>query len=483
MLWCNGDSRERYGYQPYQVEISFEFDNKNGKVTKIGKKGKYNNLGYILSGGFVQGKRSHYVVPEMNTESGAIEILQDDKETYIDDLLLTKKADIGEGGVVKVKKEFEFFALPEGNEKKPVFYIKTDRLHFGFTPYLRMFYSKSILDGIPERYKDIEGISYTDGIFGFINKPYKKNGEIKNYSYKSRVSFEDAEVIGEAKVDSESTMQILLAEPKPTSYNLYLEQDKNANKKNLDIYEKNFTIRGFKQYWLKDYVENLGLEDSKAQNMKFKIHPLKEGTKFKGKIYFDNLDEEELGLLIWALKLDENCYQNIGLAKPYGFGRVKVKDIILNIEDLDKKYNSFNFDYYEKADLDKYINIYKDNFSKKNLNSRKIDEQKPVEELMLIKSKVVKFEDANYYRYMEIELVQAKGRKVNEFRYMNVLPEILEYEKLTKDFRGKNSSKQKKGNNRSRKNKNNRSNWQTHNNLMAQAFNKAKKEKQKRKKK
>lgn len=474
-------------YKPYQTEISFEFDNKTGKITNIGKKGKYSNLGYILSGGFILGKRSHYIVPEMDMESGSIEISQEDKETYIDDLILTKKADIGKGGAVKVNKEFEFFALPEYNEKKPVFYINTETngLHFGFTPYLRMFYSKSILDGIPEGYKNIEGISYTDGIFGFTNKPYKKNGEIKDYSYKSRVSFEDAEVIGEAKVDSESTMEILLAEPKPTSYNLYLEQDGNSNKKTLNIYEGDFTIRGFKQYWLKDYVEDLGVEGSKAKNMKFIIHPLKEGTQFKAKIYFENLDEEELGLLIWSLKLDENCYQNIGLAKPHGFGRVKVKDIILNMEDLDKKYNSFSFDYYEEADLDKYIDIYKDNFSRKNLNGRSIDEQKPVKELMLIKSKVVKIEDANYYRYMEIErqeMIKGRNKKINEFKDMNVLPEILEYEKLVKSPQKKNLYGQTRNNNKSRKNnrQNNRKNEQT-NNAFAMAFKKAEKEKQKKK--
>jgi len=406
-------SREDKGYKPYYTEISFEFDKNKGKAVKIGRKGKYKYSGYILSGGFILGKRSHYIVPEVDKASERIMIKQDEIEAYIDDLIMTKKMSKSDRKMLKDK---EFFGLPNDNEKKPVFYINhSDVLHFGFTPYLRMIYSKSVLDGVPDRYKNVNGISYTEALFGFSNKNYKQDDKIEKFHYKSRVSFDDAVAVGNPEIDKESTIKMILAEPKSTSYNLYLVQEQNADKKNLNIYEDDFCIRGFKQYWLKNYIEQPEVEN---ENMSFVIHPLKEGTKFKGRIYFTNLDEEELGLLAWSLKLNDNCYQNIGLAKPYGFGRVKVEDIHLKVENLDLKYGSFSFEYYEDEDINKYIDIYKENFSKKYLNGKNLEEYKSIKELLTIKSKIVELKDSNNYRYMKLE----------EFRKRRVLPEILNYE-------------------------------------------------------
>ena len=62
----------------------------------------------------------------------------------------------------------------------------------------------------------------------------------------------------------------------------------------------------------------------KNKNMGKQIHPVEKKTLFKGTIRFKNLHDDELGLLLWALKLDEGCYQSLGMGKAYGFGRVKV---------------------------------------------------------------------------------------------------------------------------------------------------------------
>lgn len=416
------NKRSSKPYKEYQTTISFEYDKTHGRITKVGKIGTYKNNGYILSGGYIRGKRSHYIVPKACNDVEAIKISNEKKESYIDDLIMTRKAEKTSEGA-KIRKGYEFWELPKPNEKKPVFYINVNgELHFGFTPYLRMFYNKSVLDGVPDGYKNVEGISYIDGMFGFTNREVKSKKE--KISYKSRISFEDAVVVGKAEVDKESSIKILLAEPKPTSYNLYLAQ-KKEDKKQLSIYDgDDFKLRGIKQYWLKDYVEQ---PEVKSEVMSFTINPLEEGTCFEGKIYFNNLYEDELGLLLWSLKLNEGCRQNIGLAKPYGFGRVKVNDIELSIEDIDKKYGSFCFDYTVKANVDKYISAFKDFFSKEKLNGRNIDEQIPVKELMYIKSKIVKGNEANNYRYMSIERkYQDNGRqyKENEFKDKKVLREI-----------------------------------------------------------
>lgn len=418
------DEEKNDNFTPYQIEISYNYDNKKN-VTNIGKINEYKNKGYLLTAKHIYGKLAHYIIPEEDNNLPEIKIPNKSIEAYIDDMLITKKAKNKDGKII-VDSEYEFYGLPKNGEVKPVFYIKLgEDMHFGFTPNLRIMYGKSVLEGLPENYNSVDGISYTDSIFGFSNMGND------NISYKSRVSFQDAVVEGNGIIDSDSSIDILLAEPKPTSYNLYLEQKLNANKKDLDIYENNFKIRGIKQYWLKEYIEDPDVEVGK---MTSKIYPLKEGTRFKGRIHFENLEEDELGLLLWSLKLEKNCYQNLGLAKPYGFGLVIIENINLELEDLDKKYNSFTFDYKEKKDEDKFINTYKKEFSEVYLNGKNIVEEKPIEELIKIKSKIIKREDANYYRYMEIE------RK--EFGNKKVLPEILKYENVIKEkSKGYNKTK------------------------------------------
>jgi len=467
-------SRENKGYKPYQVRISFDL-NEKGKVIKVGNAGECNYEGYILSGGFILGKRSHYIIPMEDDNQHRINLSEDDIMAYEDDMVSTNKAD-KKNGIVVPEKGYEYYALPKEGESKPIFYINKNGHHFGFTPYLRLSYTKSVLDGVREGYKNNTGISYSDSIFGFSNRVYKVGRNTKKYSYKSRVSFSDALVIGEAVEDDECTIDVVLSEPKPTSYNLYLKQSE-MDKKELKTYEDDdFNIRGYKEYWLKNYVENPEIEEDKLINMKKKIHPLKEGTEFKGRIYFTNLYEDELGLLGWALKLNDRCYQNIGLAKPYGFGRIELMDVKVKIEDLEKKYTSFSFDYYKDDDINRYIELYKEYFSKNKLGGKNIEETTTVKEFMYIKSVVIDENERNNYRYMDLD----------EFKLKKVLPDILH----CKDAYSKNYNKsdtkkslnyeqnqdrnKKEKKNKKSRNVSDKSNKNSFGNTMEEAFNKAK---------
>lgn len=338
-------------FLPYQIGISFKLD-KDSKIIEIGKPQFYEHNGYLICTNYIRGKNSHFIIPKENDKASKICISEDSIEVYKKDLIRTKKVD--KNGIVKGSKN-KFYTLPsKEGEKKPVFFTKKDIntngdikefIHFGFGPYFRIFYRNSIHDAISEEYKEHKGISYSDSIFGF--------SEGDEYSYKSRVSSEDALIVenkGVESEDKESIMEIILSEPKPTSFNLYLKQELNNDKKSLNIYDsqanesENFELRGIKQYWLRDHIIKPTI-DKKNQNVMIKIHPLKKGTKFGGKIHFTNLHYDELGLILWALKLEDDSYQNIGLAKPYGFGRVKVENVKLKLEDIDEKYASFTFDY------------------------------------------------------------------------------------------------------------------------------------------
>ena len=41
----------------------------------------------------------------------------------------------------------------------------------------------------------------------------------------------------------------------------------------------------------------------------------------------------ELGLLLWSLRLEDECFQTIGMGKPYGYGRMKLQITSLRIVD------------------------------------------------------------------------------------------------------------------------------------------------------
>ena len=102
---------------------------------------------------------------------------------------------------------------------------------------------------------------------------------------------------------------MILGEPKPGYARAYLD--------------RNSRLRGFKQYWLKD-TQKTDVPSGK-EKVGTALCPLPAGTRFHGVVRFKNLSDAELGLLVWSLCLDEGCYQNVGMGKPYGYGRMSVR--------------------------------------------------------------------------------------------------------------------------------------------------------------
>lgn len=382
-------------FKPYSREISFNVKEKR-TVNKIDKRGILSNEGYLISSNFIGGKLAHYIIAEPNFNSLEFLELKNEKfkhiEFYEDDLIRSKK--------VKDNNEENFFTLPKkiGKENgKAIFYGEfKGNIYFGFTPYFRIPYDKSIKDGIAEEYKNSKGFSYIDGLFGFSNKGSKK------LSYKSRLSFQDCiyeeGTIKNHKLNSEEYYDIVLGEPKASCFSNYLKQDEGVDPKNLNSYNGNeFEIKGIKNYWQKDYLDPI---DSINKNMSRRIYPLKVGSIFKGKINFKNLRKDELGLILWALKVNEMATENIGLGKPYGFGRINISNINLQLEDLNKKYSSLSIDFYEKQDKNSYLDIYKKEIKKRfNLN---IENELSVQELIKMKTVIIGEGKFNEGRYMTL---------------------------------------------------------------------------------
>ena len=157
------------------------------------------------------------------------------------------------------------------------------------------------------------------------------------------------------------TLQIL-GSPRPSSFEFYLRRPEAAEKPTYWNYDyfgarekirtkkgemertryqdlENATPRGRKFYWHGRTAPDRDQKDIMNQTME----AAPAGTRFTFRIYFDRVNREQLGDLIWLVCLGENQrdgrYQyKLGHAKPLGYGSVKmvVKDCVIRTlgEDL-----------------------------------------------------------------------------------------------------------------------------------------------------
>lgn len=226
--------------------------------------------------------------------------------------------------LVKLANDYEKY--PNG---VPCFFVEHERagikyVFFGHTPYFRIPYFKSVKEHIFEYEFGENDFDLTECIFG------------KESAFATRVFFEDAK-LGENQenVFAKDIRSIVLMEPKPTSYNMYLENKVGAKISQIKHYNDEVNIRGYKMYHHKAKTS----ENQGSDNVTSKIHEIKSNVIFKGKIRFTNLKDYELGALMFVLNLPKNCFHKLGGAKPLGLGSVEIKSE-LSVYDITKSYEN-----------------------------------------------------------------------------------------------------------------------------------------------
>ncbi|MDD7678764.1 MAG: TIGR03986 family CRISPR-associated RAMP protein [Anaerovibrio sp.] len=201
----------------------------------------------------------------------------------------------------------------------PCCYLAEDGVvqHFGHGLHYRIPYKKSIADHVSNSLKDESVADLSDMIFG------------RRELWGSRVFFEDALHEGTVKKLGSSLTHPLLS-PKPTSFQLYLEQSPDADMNTLKHWDEEAKIRGYKLYWHQGNNENQWqlnpAKDKKIEGMK-PIEPLSANNCFKGRIRFSNLSDVELGALLAVFDLarkDKNICYKLGMGKSIGLGSVTI---------------------------------------------------------------------------------------------------------------------------------------------------------------
>lgn len=294
------------------------------------KKDENNKFYYELFSGKMQGKKHFYIFEIPRSSKNSISLKYADIKNYNEDNLRQPQRDKFLDLVKKLDEKLKSgkAMYPYGI---PCFYTEyKGKIYFGHTPYFRIPYQNSIGDIIDKNLKDDERLDLTEAIFG------------KDKVLATRVFFEDASLKNEPKWLTKNDVEIILSSPKPTSYNLYLEQGGVKNVSEIKHYDSNSAkIRGYKFYHHQDFDLNKHIEKTKQntnENMKKHIKPLNSENIFKTKIRFESLSDIELGALLFVLNLPQNCYHKIGMAKPLGFGKIEIK-ANLKIYDLEKRYS------------------------------------------------------------------------------------------------------------------------------------------------
>ncbi len=223
----------------------------------------------------------------------------------------------------------------------PVFFQKDgDKIiHFGLSYLYKLPYKYSVRDLI-RKHQQAEGLDMSEAIFGHVQK---------NNALKGRVTFSHAFA---TMAEEDEPKHEVLAGPKASYYPNYIRQklingNVGRDRSYQTFMDQTAKIAGWKRYPIrKDISRNDGTD-----NVKTRFIPLKQGAQFACKIHYHNLRPIELGALLSALTFhgSTDTYHSIGMAKPLGYGKVKLS--IDKAENIQKEKMMGEFEAYMNTKL------------------------------------------------------------------------------------------------------------------------------------
>lgn len=227
--------------------------------------------------------------------------------------------------------DWKFWKLKlEKGSKIPIFFTPQSNSikHFGLAYMYKLPFKYSIHELEPiKNYKDeIKTImNLPDLIFGYTNDSNSLKGRV----FISNAIATSATVLPERRE--------ILGSPKASFFPFYLQQPKK-NGTHYSYQDSDATLSGYKRYPLQNpnnnqaFEERYTAEQRNNPNVFTNFKPLAEGTEFILKIRFHNLKKAEIGALLSALTFhgnEKSVFHNIGMAKPLGYGKIKISDLQL----------------------------------------------------------------------------------------------------------------------------------------------------------
>ena len=249
-------------------------------------------------------------------------------------------------------------------KKIPVFFLEDDRgniTNIGLSYLFRLTYPQSIIKSIQENQNNASERDLADAIFGYADTEVDK---VDKKFLRGRVLFSHAKAEGNPTEIGAKT--VVLGEPRATFYPTYIQQpdgDGTAfNYKTLMM--EDASLSGRKRYpVLADGITRSTRDRDKDGNklsdkVFTQFKPLPKGTVFNFIIRYHNLRSVERGALLSALTFhgNEGCLHQIGMAKPLGYGSVKLEPIVQS----DKETLLGDFEAYMNISLKDSVDDYHD---------------------------------------------------------------------------------------------------------------------------
>jgi len=210
-------------------------------------------------------------------------------------------------------------------ERIPVFYHSNGKRlkHFGLAYLYKLPYEHTTGDGVPFEHKS-KRRDLAETIFGYVED---------RDALKGRVHISHARAVSGARESGE--VSLILGTPRASYYPLYLWQNGQVY---ATYQNDHFRLAGWKRYPVHRKIEQSDTNNDDEVVTHF--HPLAAGVTFKGKIRYHNLKPEEIGALLSALTFHgcDSCRHSIGLAKAFGYGKVKIE---LNVENIERYLKAF----------------------------------------------------------------------------------------------------------------------------------------------
>jgi len=381
----NMDKNEKF--KPYECLVFLKRNSNNG-IEKIAfdsnEKEGITEKAYLFNSSNASSKRSHYLVLQSNNNDDIYNVPESVINAYNQNFKKFRVAKNEEGRIEKGNEVLNnqytivFFTTKCNKEKN---LEEVDAI--GRTPFLKIESKNQIQDiieqHIMEKGKNQDKYDYENALFGFTSEEKGFSKEEKGVSnYKSRLRFTavDIKLEDEKKVIERSAEKdFILLSPLVSAYGMYLQQDG----KEIVTYENDISklkLNGYKYYKVRENLIEVKNHNDKENNSEIysrkKIISEASIKYMEGKIYFKNLSDDELGLLILSLDIKkfkdyradkhkiEDAFELIGEAKPYGYGKVKINMEKLHI--IDRQKTDFESligkNEYIENDIDKYINAF-----------------------------------------------------------------------------------------------------------------------------
>ncbi|WP_059050900.1 TIGR03986 family type III CRISPR-associated RAMP protein [Paenibacillus senegalimassiliensis] len=347
--------------------------------------------GVLINSTNVGSKRAHYLIGKEREDAVRIDIS--------DSLIISynkafKRIHLKTGD--KDKQYYNLF-IKEGTpntEPQVIFYqLKKEDdspnvlTAVGRTPYFKIPYDYQLDELLGEENED--GVDFANALFGYIPRNNGKAVNEEKSAYKSRLRFSPLRVYGDIHGEEK---EFLLAKPQASAGAMYLKSDG----KKMPTYEKPVDsengksnnnlrdpLRGVKYYHvLPKTIQTIpqGTKGSEINSIRQVYDPLHSAFHLEGKIYFKNLTDAELGLLLLAMDVSllsdvekynskgKPHYELIGGAKAYGYGKVQFELIEIMLEQSGNTFESLVITPFRAVEaelsvfVDTFINMMKSEF-------------------------------------------------------------------------------------------------------------------------